>query len=532
MKNETKQLLMELKNNNEDFELYPTTDEILSNITIPRDCNSVLDIGCGTCAFDRYFERKYELKKQQDEYAHKFYSKYYVIEKSNILIQKFNKDIIVLGSDFNNTTLIDKKVDMIFCNPPYSEFENWTTRIIREGNCKYIYLVIPSRWKDNQDIKNALERTNSTYIVVGSFDFLNAERQARAKVDLVRIEKSQMRNRTPFDLWFEETFKVEVDNKTDWEKERIKQEEQVKNLKNQLIQSDNKIEMLVNLYNDELSRLQQSFFSICSMDSKILSDIGVDWKKVKESLEKKLETLKILYWDRVFEYLEEITERLTHNSRDLLKEKFTKLNCVDFTIDNIRNVVIWVLKNANQYFNDQLINFFKELSDRENVKPYKSNTKLFENDGWRWTCQDKCNYTLDYRIITHKYNWVSSYSWEGNISTRNIQAEIEDMRVIANNLGFNVGNHELATEFGKKYYCYLENGDVLFEYKIYKNGNAHIKMNIEFSKALNVEVGRLLGWIRSKEDIVNEFADEMKGAEKYFNKNISLVNSNIKLLGV
>ncbi len=520
MKNETKQLIIELKNNNEDFELYPTTDEILSNIKIPYDCHSVLDIGCGTCAFDRYFEKN------------KPYNKYYVIEKSNILVQRFNEETIVLGSDFNNTTLIDKKVDMIFCNPPYSEFENWTTRIIKEGNCKYIYLVIPSRWKDNQEIKNALEKTGSTYIIVGSFDFLNAERQARAKVDLVRIEKSQMRNKAPFDLWFEETFKVDIDRKSEWAKEIEERDKQIENIKNQLVASENKIKMLVNLYDNELNRLQDSFFKICSLDSSILKDIGVDWNKVKESLEHKLETLKILYWDRVFEYLDEITSRLTHSSRDKLKEKFTKLNCVDFSIDNIRNVVIWVLKNANQYFNDQLIELFKELSDVQNVKPYKSNQRLFNKDGWRWCASDHSHYTLDYRLITHKYGWVSSYSWEGNISTRNIQAEIEDMRVIANNLGFNVGNHELATEFGKKYYCYLENGDVLFEYKIYKNGNAHIKMNIEFSKALNVEVGRLLGWIRSKEDIVNEFTDEMKGAEKYFNKNISLENSNIKLLGV
>lgn len=512
------QLIKELKDNNQDFELYPTTDEILSNIKIPYDVKSVLDIGCGTCAFDKYFEKA------------KPYNKYYVIEKSYILVQRFNEETIVLGSDFNNTTLLDKKVDMIFCNPPYSEFENWTTRIIREGNCKYIYLVIPSRWKDNQEIKNALEKTDSTYIIVGSFDFLNAERQARAKVDLVRIEKSQMRDKRPFDLWFEETFKVDIDRKSEWQKDIEERDKQIENIKNQLVSSENKIEMLVNLYNDELSRLQQSFSNICSMDSTILNDIGVDWNKVKESLEHKLETLKILYWDRVFEYLDEITSRLTHSSRELLKDKFTKLNCVDFSIDNIRNVVIWVLKNANQYFNDQLIKLFKELSDEQNVKPYKSNQKLFQKDGWRWCASEHSYYTLDYRLITQKYGWINRYSWKDKLSTMNIQAELEDIRVIANNLGFEVGDFEVATNFGEKFYCYLKDGKPLFEYKVYKNENVHIKLNIEFAKAMNVEVSRLLGWIRSKEDIQNEFDDGMKGAEKYFNKNAQLTNTKILLL--
>ena len=71
------------------------------------------------------------------------------------------------------------------------------------------------------------------------------------------------------------------------------------------------------------------------------------------------------------------------------------------------------------------------------------------------------------------------------------------------------------------------------QYKVYKNGNMHVKFNIEFTKAMNVEVSRLLGWIRCKEDIEKEFPSEMaKGAEKYFKVNncISLFNNNLLLL--
>ena len=60
----------------------------------------------------------------------------------------------------------------------------------------------------------------------------------------------------------------------------------------------------------------------------------------------------------------------------------------------------------------------------------------------------------------------------------------------------------------------------------------HVKFNQEFTKAMNVEVSRLLGWIRTAEDIKNEFPAELaNGAEKYFkvNKNL-LVNNNLKLL--
>ena len=74
---------------------------------------------------------------------------------------------------------------------------------------------------------------------------------------------------------------------------------------------------------------------------------------------------------------------------------------------------------------------------------------------------------------------------------------------------------------------------MLFEYKYFQNENKHIRFNIELAKAINVEVSRLLGWIRTKEDIEKEFPPEMaKGAEKYFKANnfISLTNNNLLLL--
>jgi len=72
----------------------------------------------------------------------------------------------------------------------------------------------------------------------------------------------------------------------------------------------------------------------------------------------------------------------------------------------------------------------------------------------------------------------------------------------------------------------------MFEYKIFKNGNMHLKFNKEFTKAMNVEVSRLLGWIKSKEDIKKEFTEEMsEGAEKYFKVNKFVqINSNLPLL--
>ena len=81
---------------------------------------------------------------------------------------------------------------------------------------------------------------------------------------------------------------------------------------------------------------------------------------------------------------------------------------------------------------------------------------------------------------------------------------------------------------------YKGSNKVFMEYRAYKNGNMHVKFDIEFMKAMNVEVGRLLNWLRCKEDIQREFTDEMsKGAEKYFKSNyVCIGNNTIKMLTV
>lgn len=109
---------------------------------------------------------------------------------------------------------------------------------------------------------------------------------------------------------------------------------------------------------------------------------------------------------------------------------------------------------------------------------------------------------------------------------------LQDIFTIARNLGFNVDLCDLPKCFGEKCTVLYEKSDKVFmEYRVYKNGNMHVKFDIEFTKAMNVEVSRLLGWIKDKEDIKKEFPTELaKGAEKYFKQNYTCIGSNLKLL--
>jgi len=557
------QLINELKENDQDFEFYPTTKEMIEAVYKYSDGGEWLDIGAGTCNFRKYYNEiaeertriyeekdrifrnsytdgkgyNYDLQPKECEKGHKIYN-YYVIEKSKILLEKMDRDVICLGTDFNTTMLLDKPVNNIFCNPPYSEYEEWTERLIYEANTKRIFLVIPERWKNSEKIKKALEKTGSMVITCGAFDFLHAERQARAKVEVISISKNggdryrdlNEYNETAFDRWFDETFKMrDKKDLNEWDQEDIKKRE----VKNKLVNGEqSKAKILTDLYNEEIETLYNHFKAICGLDVDILETIGISKKAVKEALKKKASGAKSRYWRLALDELEEITDRLTSKTRENLFNRFKSLHTVDFTLENLYPVILWVLKNANEYYNDQLIDFYKELSSPDNVRPFKSNQKVFERCEWRhnnFKDPDKIShYTLDYRIIMSSPFRTNWYSGKLDEYQHGAKQTLQDIFTIANNLGFKIGLCDMPTAHGEKCTVLYEKSDKVFmEYRVYKNGNMHAKFDIEFMKALNVEVSRLLGWIKKPEDIKKEFPDEMaKGAEKYFKKNYTCLNVN------
>ena len=514
-------LVEELKENNQDFEFYPTTKAMIESLKYRIEGDKEwLDVGCGTCNLKKYLPAGIK--------------NYYVIEKSKILLERLDAETIVLGTDFYSTYLLDKPVDYVFCNPPYSDFENWAIQIISNSNCKKIFLVIPQRWKDSENIKRAIEDSRSKSIVIDSFDFLDADRKARAVVDIVEIERQyrteeyndcnrqyerKQFNETAFSQFISDFFKVEEDKNTE--------ETSKEDIKNRLVQAENKASMLVELYQYEYKNFLDSFNALKGLNREIFNNLGIELYTIQKSMQKQMTGLKTKYWTILFEEFGELKEKLTCDTRRKFIQDFRNLLTIDFTIENIWVVVMWVIKNANKYYSDQLVFFYKKLSSPENVKQYVSNKRAFETREWGnkriWSDKSTIShYVLDYRIIMTNIFDYTYMSWRNSDRKRdnNYSSEkqrLNDIFVIAQNLGFIVERDcELPKTTGVKYFVYYKNSDKVFmEYRVYKNDNMHVKFDIEFTKAMNVEVARLLGWITKKEDIKKEFSPEMaKGAEK------------------
>lgn len=550
-----KQLISEIKENHEDFEWYPTTSEIVKAFAaflktkkkIRENfgfCGSILDIGCGNGGF---------FQKLCSDSLFKNVKKY-GIEKSMLLSEQLPDDVVLLGTDFNQQTLIDKKVDVIFCNPPYSEYEEWAEKIILQGNTPLIALVIPARWTNNERIKYALERRNMRAEVVGTYDFSNAERKARAKVDLVIVsaKKSErydadLKINDPFDVWFDDTFEINAEK----DKYKTKYDSDIKaEIKNELSVKGDTAEMLVQFYNRDMEKLYNNYRKLEEIDADLFNELKVNVPMLKESLKKRLQGLKHIYWDLLFRKYDKITSSLTSTGRRKVIDRLNNNTAIDFTLENIFQLTLWIIKHSNTLFDEQISEYFYSLCNTENIHRYKSN-KRWSDDDWRYLKENLTEYghikqekvrqlkniVLDYRIIVTAYSNFD-ISWCCRLSESCIDF-LSDTIIIGKNLGFDVDfvfpdrYADIDIDDWRNFDIKTKDGKVFANVKLYKNGNRHVKFCKEFMQKLNVEMARINGWVQDKSEAVREMDITADVIDSVWKSNLKIgVETGKKLLGL
>jgi hypothetical protein len=535
-------LLERVKATGQDFEWYPTTREILRHLyddtkELPiqrsRRGLSLLDCGAGDGKVFRVLEELFEEEKARvtDESDRRrlenwpFDIKKYAIEKSRPLIESLPSDVFIVGTEFHDQSLIDKKVDIVFSNPPYSEYVEWTDKILRETPAEIVYLVIPSRWQENERLAKTIERRAARHRVLGDFDFMSSEdRQARANVQLVRFDLGTQNARDPFSIWFDEHFDIDVSE----EKEKVSEYERAREIKRELISTRNLIPELVRMYHRDLDDLLGNYQSLGDLNPELLKELGASLEGLKGALKLKIEGLKNVYWNVLFDRLTSITERLTKKSREDLLRTLTSNTAVDFTEGNIVAVVIWVVKNANKYFDKQLLEVYSRLTEKDCIQRYKSNQRIVTDD-WRYL-KEMTHYALDYRIVTKCFQNFDGYSYDMRNGIRSGTFDIiADVFVVASNLGIPIHPRVLDTHTwapGEKKEFHDRDGDLFVDIKAYRNGNVHFRFSPEFMKRLNIEAARLNGWVKSPAEAAEEIGVTLDEATAAFGRNLTLLAEN------
>lgn len=556
----TQKTLIEIKEQDQDFEWYPTTKDMLATVYNDMWLHSVyftlLDIGAGD-------GRVFDIIDGFSDNKNGAIETRYAIEKSKVLIDAMPKDVCIVGTDFMHQSLIDKKVDCIFCNPPYSEFSDWMIKIIKEANAPHIYMIVPQRWKDNRQIQEALKSRKAKTNILNSTNFIKADRSARAKVDILHIDLHELGGYygretklevDPFDAWFDEYFKIKIgkDYTEDITGTEEPEESEKDSSGHKPVKGKNTIEVLAECYRSDLEHLLRNYQALGGISPELLDELGVQIKGIKEALKQKIMGLKCKYWEELFSNFDTLKKRLITSTRKDMTNKLNSHVNVDFTESNVYAVVVWALKNSNDYMDKQLLEVYKRMTSKENVSMYKSNRHMTA-DSWRyigelrWENRDKplvTHYALEYRVVLNGYYAIESergYSWDYNHGGLHTDAHnyLADIFTVASNLGFDVDNDTMYRKWksGKtqEFYYFDKVTDctkTFCEVRAFKNGNLHIKFNKEFMKAFNIEAGRLNGWIKSPKEAASEMEVSVKTAECHFKTNLQLTTATVPMLQI
>ena len=549
---QTTDMVERLRDSNQDFEWYPTTQAMID--TIKADMReyflvredeglfkTVLDCGAGD-------GRVLEALTDGSRYA---------IEKARPLLDSMDCSVFVVGTDFHAQTLLDKKTDVLFSNPPYSEYRDWMLKILKEAYTPVAYLIVPKRWKEDEVIGRALEARNAQVSVLDELDFTDADRAARAQVQVVRVDlaknsragfMSREKNPDvdPFQLWFEENFPLNVNpdsytSSMDSRRRRKERMQEELDEANEMVESCGLVGALERLYQKDMDHLLANYQKLCDMDSELLRELDVNLKAVRSGLKLKIENLKDQYWQELFDNLSTLTDRLTSESRQKMLETLTAHTHIDFQAANCHAVVSWAAKNASAYYNDQLIRIVENMVNKANIELYRSNQTTFGEEMWRYGRKPENleRYSLDYRIVLHHIGGISTERLLGlnpkNGLERRATDFVDDLRVIATNLGFDTFGFDGAAyrewESGKKMTFWYQDhvaGEqrVLMEVRAYKNGNLHIKFAPALIQSLNIEFGRLKGWLKTAEQAASELDIDAQVAQHSFGVNYQIEASS------
>lgn len=545
----TNSIVKTCKQQGMDDEFYPATDEIINCIVECLDnpvikswtergeydkekqdynlvtmykykYDSILDIGAGDGA---------TLNKLADRIGIKVKK---AIETNPMLMALWSKDISVVGCDFMQCTLWNKEADLVFCNPPFSHYSFWACKILEELTyCKDLVLVLPISWRSNKDIEQVIKiKELEVKTLMSDFNFNKGERETRDDnfVDIIKVvirvpseQENERCNKKSDDKngymkkMLTNTFKglIEIEKKG-WREEQKEREERERvrdtELETSIASGDDYPTALYKIYLKDKESIMNLREALGSIKSELLAELKMKYSYIEDLILQKLSSLEVEYWEKIIAKFEPISTRLISKERRQL-EGFIRESGLDFTPSSIYHLAVCCINIVNSCLDNQILAVYDELVRGCDVYKYKSNEKVFINNEWETRSDPikETHYKLTYRLVKEGFYYKhrgDDNSYYRHERKSGVQVFISDIKIIATNLGYKITN-EPTGQLGNWDLCYKKNDKlhVLVNYKIYKNGNLHLKFDTKFMDKLNVIKGKLEGWLHDQNDVMQEF---------------------------
>ena len=152
---------------------------------------------------------------------------------------------------------------------------------------------------------------------------------------------------------------------------------------------------------------------------------------------------------------------------------------------------------------------------------------MFSDNDYRYLRDDETHYKLDFRMVLTGVGGIDMGFWGDSMNglKEGARTFLGDFITVANNLGFDCEDDPNRYDWkpGKRVDLTLSDGNALMDAKAHKNGNLHIRVAKNVLLAINVQAGKLLGWIHSPEQAIKELGVS-KSDENVVRKAFAMTN--------
>ena len=599
-----KELLGYAKEN--DTEWYPTTDraiEVIIKDIAKNDYKfgTILEPCCGdgrvSCAIAK------ALNNEDREVS------IFGIEiNDHLRVKARANNVNLVGNNFLNERYFMEKHSLLFLNPPFSNWKDFFTKTIIEfsefnkdryyaQSFKIGYFILPPRALEDEDFHSLMKANNiqdldlvkekinehnkdsarnigidsyNYFEILDTIDFRESDRQARVEAPLIKIRinyknRDDKASESFFEFAFNQKIKrnsVQDDLDKMFNNAKQDHEKYIEDKDKQLLTGSDIVDMEVLHYNYKFHEIMLSVKPVLEIPQETLKLLGIQINQVQEIFKQKEKQLRDDSWRAIFNELNSIKDKLTTSNRDYLISEFAK--DLDFTHDNIREIVISSIKYAGSVMESQIADFYWKLIDdilgsKNNYWSNEIYTKNIRNFRYQ-KGSNKNNLTLDYRVIIQDDSKYNHYSNTGDWTSNTL----ENFRVCALLLGFSSPKWDLASDTGKlstlyssnrnhiknplkvkdntnfgkikDVYFYEENGvkkvqyelpsgwtssdfiystnDIIMTARTYKKGTTHIKLNQNFLMKMTYIALKDKNIIKNSfefEEYMNNLESEEKG---------------------
>lgn len=524
-----------VRGTDQDFEFYPTTDEIIQVIKTDIHKNGrylsgkrILDCGAGDGrVLKAIVDANGEFNQDRHSLKSEYRSHLFAIEKSETLIKRLPEYVFPIGVDFHDQNLMTMNMDIIYCNPPYSEFLLWLSKIVSEVRSGVAYMTIPDRWRDNYEIQRVILDRNITVDSLGFFDFEKADRGARCHVEVIKLSFKEAES--PLKDWIKENFKIEekADRVKESLKDRVEKQRQSVSNGHSLVAGNDYVDTLVQLYQQDLDNLFNSFQKICSIDSENLEFFDLNINKLSVMVQEKAANIRARFWSELINNIDVIKQRFSSSVRYAFTQEMNSHKSAEFTHANIRAFLLWVLKNAKHYDEVMFEETIKKFISFCNIESYKSNRSRFVDGDWTYsnfediTEENKFKFNTTKRMILESFFWKNELIKHGSFSDGCTKI-IDDLLILAESRGYKTMEYPMASELRDVEYskvydfkCKVDGKEkTLFTMKAFKKGTIHLNFDYDFITLINIELGKRKGWVTTPEQAAEELEIPIESAMK------------------